>query len=871
MKKISYLTIATWMAFSVILISSCSNEQKENKFEESLGEDVQRIWIGPEFWANRLQDWQIMNGRIECLTSQPNRNVNLLTWRLNEDTGTFFISVKAGIITDTLPKNNNNWLGIRIGARGRFDDYRDDAIYGKGLNAGITSAGDLFIGSLPVKENGNAKALLPYLKTEIQLKYTLKNIDDKYLLKLAAVDPKTGSEIASITEEDVPAQQLHGSLALVSNFTEMGRNNEIPSCWFDDWIVSGSKLSHFPDREFGPILFSQYTLSRGILTLNAQMAPMGDEDGKMVDLQIWDKENWTSLQKTAIDSDSRTATFKIEQWDDTKDVPYQLVYSMNSGKGKMKEHKRTGTIRKNPVDKDEIIVAAFTGNNDLGFPNNDVYESIKKINPDLLFFSGDQIYEGVGGFGAQRAPIDKAILDYLRKWYLYGWEYGELFRDIPSISIPDDHDVYHGNIWGAGGKATPPGLFGNAAQDAGGYKMPARWVKMVERTQTLNLPDPYDPTPVLQGIGVYYTQLNYGNISFAIIEDRKFKSAPQALLPEAKINNGWAQNTSWDAVKKGDAKGAVLLGDRQLKFLNNWTRDWSHHARIKVVLSQTIFANVATLPKSEHHDAIVPRLRILNEGEYAPDDRPVADMDSDGWPQTGRNKAVEVIRKGFAFHIAGDQHLGSLTRYGSGEWRDGSYAFCVPAISNVWPRRWFPEEPGANRIKGEPEYTGDFLDGFGNKITVYAVSNPVFTGKKPANLYDRATGYGVVRFHKESRDIEIHCWPRFEDPTDPSSEEYPGWPFTINQMDNYNRKAIGWLPTIKTDIQEPVVKVFNEDTGELIYALRIKGNTFDPPVFKQGSYKMEVGDPDLGNFKTFNGLKPTKTKDSKTIQVEIKK
>jgi len=34
---------------------------------------------------------------------------------------------------------------------------------------------------------------------------------------------------------------------------------------------------------------------------------------------------------------------------------------------------------------------------------------------------------------------------------------------------------------------------------------------------------------------------------------------------------------------------------------------------------------------------------------------------------------------------------------------------------------------------------------------------------------------------------------------------------------------------------------------------------------------MEVGDPDLGNFKTYDGLKPTKTKNSKTIQVEIKK
>ena len=46
---------------------------------------------------------------------------------------------------------------------------------------------------------------------------------------------------------------------------------------------------------------------------------------------------------------------------------------------------------------------------------------------------------------------------------------------------------------------------------------------MVERAQTSHLPDPYDPTPIEQGIGVYYTDFNWGGIGFAILEDRKFK------------------------------------------------------------------------------------------------------------------------------------------------------------------------------------------------------------------------------------------------------------------------------------------------------------------------------------------------------------
>ena len=40
----------------------------------------------------------------------------------------------------------------------------------------------------------------------------------------------------------------------------------------------------------------------------------------------------------------------------------------------------------------------------------------------------------------------------------------------------------------------------------------------MQRTQTSNLPDPYDPAPIDQGINVAYTSLLYGGVSFAIVE-----------------------------------------------------------------------------------------------------------------------------------------------------------------------------------------------------------------------------------------------------------------------------------------------------------------------------------------------------------------
>ena len=127
---------------------------------------------------------------------------------------------------------------------------------------------------------------------------------------------------------------------------------------------------------------------------------------------------------------------------------------------------------------------------------------------DAALFLGDQFYETSGGFGVETTPLEPHHWIISVNGYMFGWSYREIFRHIPSACIPDDHDVYHGNVWGEGGKNAPTDQgWGYEAQDQGGYKMPPEWVNMVQRTQTGHLPDAYDPTPVKQGIGVYYTSL----------------------------------------------------------------------------------------------------------------------------------------------------------------------------------------------------------------------------------------------------------------------------------------------------------------------------------------------------------------------------
>jgi alkaline phosphatase D len=870
MKVLSSLVLLSLIiiAATLLLLSGSSSNSTYSEFQSSFPVDITRSWLGPEYWANPLQDWQLNKGRIECNVSGGNRNVFLLTHELGEDAGDFNMSVLLGIVETDSEELEEGWIGFKIGIRGEFDDYRDSAVRGEGFRVGMTTDGQLFIGAV----DSSKKKISPpfdFIRLELIVHPDVEN----YKISLSAFD-KQDVLLSQTEEKAISDDWIFGGVALVcsreklmavpdtrttigypdwgiSPHTQRGGNVRF---WFSDWKLTGSKVKTFPDRKFGPILFVQHTLSNKILKITAQMAPVSENESQIVILQVQKNNNWKNVGEAEIDKLSRTASFRVEDWDTSKDTPYRVKYEFLTKNAEKEKCYYTGTIRKVPWKKEEIVVAGFTGNNDLGFPNTDIYKQIEYHNPDILFFSGDQIYEGVAGYGVQRKPMDKACLDYLRKWYLYGWAYGELMKDRPVVAIPDDHDVYHGNIWGCNGKATPPGLVGSEAQDEGGYKMPAEWINVVQRTQTSHLPDPYDPTPIKQNIGVYYCAMNYAGLSVAILEDRKFKSAPKALLPEAQIHNGWAQNRDFDEKKNSDVKTAKLLGDRQLKFLHEWTTDWSNKAWMKVVFSQTIFANVATLPREDSfHDRVVPRLRIMEQGEYAPDDVPVSDMDSNGWPQTARNKALRMMRRAFAFHLAGDQHLGSTIQYGVDDWYDAGFAFCVPAISNVWPRRWYPSKPGLNRLPNSPKYTGDFEDGFGNKMTVFAVSNPVYTGKKPAKLYDRATGYGIVRFNRTTKNIILECWPRQANPA--SDAQYPGWPITINMEDNYGRKPAAHLPTlIIAGITDPVIQVVNEKNSEIVYTLRIKGNRYQPKVFENGEYTVRIGELGTGKEKVLKNV-----------------
>ncbi|MCK4701416.1 MAG: hypothetical protein KAT38_13820, partial [Bacteroidales bacterium] len=96
------------------------------------------------------------------------------------------------------------------------------------------------------------------------------------------------------------------------------------------------------------------------------------------------------------------------------------------------------------------------------------------------------------------------------------------------------------------------------------------------------------------------------------------------------------------------------------------------------------------------------------------------------------------------------------------------------------------------------------------------------------------------------------------------------WPVKINQLDNYGKKAVAYLPEIVVEgITNPVIQVINETNKEIVYTLRINGNTFRPKVFREGKYTIKVSDPDKDLEKVLKEVASVSKDSDEQITIEF--
>lgn len=729
-----------------------------------------RTWLAPAYWANRLADWRLNDGRIESMTAGPaGRTVAVLTRELVAGSTEGAVSVRTGTLA-----TGTGFSGFLVGAGGGLLDWRAAALVmgasgqGGGLLATYDSDGHVRFrehtdennpftyAELPaVGRSGPAPARGPAEDVELRLDL-VPTATGTFDLALTARRFADRALLSQATLAGVAASAVVGGLSLISTPRTGGTTARH---WFRELRTGGPKIAVRP-RATGPVLAILYSLNGSVLKLTAQFMPIGTTDPQTATLQrrVPGTTAWTPAQTTSIGA-GFVALFRVPNWDGSREWEYRVLWGASTTG-------YSGIVRRNPTDKPTVSVAmvnctihtyrpldrktngrprlpgeVFRGlytTENLYFPYAELVANLKKQGADLLVAFGDQYYETL----PTRRDPDAGPLDVLSRYYLWLWSFAELTRNTPTICLVDDHDLYHPNIWGWSGQSATASTF-----TSGGYLMPASWVNTVQSVQCGHNPDAYDPRPVLHGIGVYYAAFTYGGVSFAILEDRKFK------------------NTNRDGV---DLAGNPLppprdlLGARQETFLQAWAS--MHPGQPKVCLTQTLFASLQT---------------DENGG-------PVADLDSNGTPVAARNTALRLLKQARAVVLSGDQHLGSLVRHGITTSTDGPLQFTAPAAGTAW-QRWF--QPPAPLPNSSGPNTGDFTDGFGNRFRVLAVANPKVTlaqvraVKASSNTVGdrnlKREGYGVARIEKGSGRHVLECWPWQTDPSAAAAAQFPGWPYTL--------------------------------------------------------------------------------------------
>ena len=442
------------------------------------------------------------------------------------------------------------------------------------------------------------------------------------------------------------------------------------------------------------VAFALYTVSlepaatAGVLKMTAQLFPLKPGEPMEARLEVDRGTGWEEVARAPVLYPGWDAHFRVEGWNASRAVPYRVRHGADAT--------FTGTVRRDPAEKERLCVAVLSCNSSSTTgPRSELVANLKALDPDLLFFAGDQTYRHT---------------QHTVGWIEFGLQFRDVLRDRPTVTILDDHDVGHPNLWGASGKRA----LEKTGSD-GGYYYPAAYVNMVQRQQTWHLPDPVDPAAVEQGITVYFTRLVLGGLDLAMLEDRKFKTGPRGTIPQLGPRPDHITDPAYDRGAV-DLPGLELLGKRQLAWLDRWSRD-AAGVRAKAVLSQTAFCGAVHM-----HGKI--------------DERLLADLDCNGWPQSGRNAALRLIRQAGAVHLCGDQHLAVVVQHGIDAFRDGPWAFTAPAIVNtVYGRWWHPENEraGPNLTAGSPlPWTGDYEDGLGNKLTIVAYANPCLLYTSPS-------------------------------------------------------------------------------------------------------------------------------------------
>jgi alkaline phosphatase D len=337
---------------------------------EALPAGITRTWLAPAYWANRLQDWRLNAGRIECLQAAKTngcRTVSVMTRELVAGQTAATITARTGTLAV-----GAGFSGFLVGAGAGLLDYRAAALVGC---AGGTGGGILCTyesdGHVRFRDHANEKQQLSWpviAATSSSGPVPARTLAEDVVLTLA-VTPAAGGRftlaltarafadgrlLSTATIAGVAEQRLLGGMSLVSSPAPAATGARY---WFRDFAAAGAKVAAHPERALGPIVATLYSLSGGVLKLTAQLQPISAAEPQQVVLQYRPTGGtaWQQGPVSTLDA-GFAAHFRVAGWDATRSFDYQVVYAP----GTASQSIYRGRIAKDPIAKSPIVVGLVT-------------------------------------------------------------------------------------------------------------------------------------------------------------------------------------------------------------------------------------------------------------------------------------------------------------------------------------------------------------------------------------------------------------------------------------------------------------------------------------------------------------------------------
>ena len=262
---------ANWIAsrpfalgLALVALTVCSAGADE--FKSNWAKTSDRVWIGPDWWANRVGDWRIRDGRLECV--QPGmRTAYLATRTLG---GSFQLSVRTGMLGKPDTLDERGFTGFFFSNMGK-DDYKTEdlprcATSLKTFLAGLDGEGRLMVFWVRDAVVLSKKRLARHENEDIRLELRAVAVGEGYSLDFAAFDHKTGKLLDGLPLDDdgghpadlpkpidgeFPAEPLNGYVALTAwspSATDGGKPRTPVRHWYRDFKLSGEHVEVHHER-----------------------------------------------------------------------------------------------------------------------------------------------------------------------------------------------------------------------------------------------------------------------------------------------------------------------------------------------------------------------------------------------------------------------------------------------------------------------------------------------------------------------------------------------------------------------------------------------------------------------------------------------